>query len=171
MERGWKLFLRIITRSLQIFAKWKVVVVVHVIGVSLYLWTAATNWAAVHSLHDIWVWGAMVDWYWQWNTKETWEKPVAVPLCLPQIPHRLTQTWTWAFVVREDVLSWDVSVVSAKVNLKYICVKCQHLLDLSNGDLHQTTYVPNVSGTIRRDGAVQGGGVRERIGEPHCCIK
>jgi hypothetical protein len=64
--------------------------VVHVDGVRLYLWTAATNRPTVHTPGDIWVRGAMVEWYRQEKTKEL-EKPVPVPLCPPQIPHGPTQ--------------------------------------------------------------------------------
>jgi hypothetical protein len=34
--------------------------------------------------------GAPVEWNWQGNTEALGEKPVPVPLCLPQIPYRLT---------------------------------------------------------------------------------
>jgi hypothetical protein len=40
------------------------VAVVHVNGVRLYLWTAATNGPIVH-FHIIWVWRVTVEWYWQ----------------------------------------------------------------------------------------------------------
>jgi hypothetical protein len=39
----------------------------------------------------IWVWRAMVEWYWQGKTEELGEKPVPVPLRPPQIPHGLTR--------------------------------------------------------------------------------
>jgi hypothetical protein len=48
----------------------------------------------------IWVWTAMVEWYWQRKTEELGEKPVPVPLCPPQIPHGLTQVRTRASAVR-----------------------------------------------------------------------
>jgi hypothetical protein len=37
--------------------------------------------------HDIWVWRATVEWYWQGKTEELGEKPVPVPLWPTQIPH------------------------------------------------------------------------------------
>jgi hypothetical protein len=36
-------------------------------------------------------WGAQAEWQWGGKTDRLGEKPAAVPLCLPQIPHGLTQ--------------------------------------------------------------------------------
>jgi hypothetical protein len=77
-----------------------IVIFVNVSGVRLCLWTTATNWPIIHSLGDIWVCRAMVEWYWQGKREELGEKPVPVPLCPPQIPHGLTQSQTRAFVMR-----------------------------------------------------------------------
>jgi hypothetical protein len=41
----------------------------HVDGVRLHLWTAATNRPTVHPPGNIWVWRAMVEWYWQGKLK------------------------------------------------------------------------------------------------------
>jgi hypothetical protein len=38
--------------------------------------------------------GAPVEWNWQGKTEELGEKPVPVPLCPPQIPHRLNRDRT-----------------------------------------------------------------------------
>jgi hypothetical protein len=46
------------------------------------------------------VWRATVEWYWQEKTEELGEKPVPVPLCPPQISHRLTRARTRASTVR-----------------------------------------------------------------------
>jgi hypothetical protein len=40
--------------------------------------------------------GALVGWNWQGKTEVLGEKPVPVPLCPPQIPHRLTRDQTLA---------------------------------------------------------------------------
>jgi hypothetical protein len=48
-------------------------------GVRLRLWPAATNGHNVYPPDDIWVWRAMVEWYWQGKTEELGEKPV--PVC------------------------------------------------------------------------------------------
>jgi hypothetical protein len=40
-------------------------VVTHVDGVKLYLWTTACNEPVVHSQDYIWLWGDTVEWYWQ----------------------------------------------------------------------------------------------------------
>jgi hypothetical protein len=44
--------------------------------------------------------GAPVEWNWQGKTEVLGEKPVPVPLCLPQIPHGLTRDRTRASAVR-----------------------------------------------------------------------
>jgi hypothetical protein len=44
-------------------------VVDHVDGVLLCLWTAATKESAVHQPDDTWVWWAKVEWYWQGKPK------------------------------------------------------------------------------------------------------
>jgi hypothetical protein len=43
--------------------------------------------------------GATMEWNWQGKTEELGEKPVAVPLCPPQIPHGLTRDRTRASAV------------------------------------------------------------------------
>jgi hypothetical protein len=44
--------------------------------------------------------GALVDWYLTGKTEELGEKPVPVTLCLPRIPHGLTQARTRTSAVR-----------------------------------------------------------------------
>jgi hypothetical protein len=46
-------------------------IVVHVDGVRLCLWTAATNGPVIHLSDDIWVWRATVEWYWQGKPKNS----------------------------------------------------------------------------------------------------
>jgi hypothetical protein len=48
----------------------------------------------------IWVWRATVEWCRQGKTEELGEKPVPVPLCPPQIPHRLTRARTQPSAMR-----------------------------------------------------------------------
>jgi hypothetical protein len=43
--------------------------------------------------------GAPMEWNWQGKTEVLGEKPVPVPLCPPQIPHRLARDLTRAFAV------------------------------------------------------------------------
>jgi hypothetical protein len=78
--------------------------VVHVDTLRLCLWTAVTNWPIVYP-PDIWVWRAMVEWYWQGKAEELGEKPVLVPLCPLQIPRGLTWARSWASAVRGRRLS------------------------------------------------------------------
>jgi hypothetical protein len=49
-------------------------VFIHVDGMKLSLWTAATRGSFVHPQGDIWVWRAMVEWYWQGVTQELWRQ-------------------------------------------------------------------------------------------------
>jgi hypothetical protein len=51
------------------------VVHVHVYGVRLCLWTAATNGPIVHPSGDIYEYGAIVEWCRQRKTEELGEKP------------------------------------------------------------------------------------------------
>jgi len=62
-------------------------------GVRLCLWTAATNGPTVHPPGDMWVWRAMVEWYWQEKTEELGEKPVQ---------HKSHMDWP-----RHEPLLWD----------------------------------------------------------------
>ena len=41
----------------------------------------------------------LVEWHWQGRTEALGEKPVTVPLCIPQIPHGLTWYWTRVYAV------------------------------------------------------------------------
>jgi hypothetical protein len=83
---------------------------VHVSGVRLCLWTAATIWPVVHPPDHIWVWRATVEWFAQGKTKELGEKPVLVPLCPRQIPHGLTWVRIWASTVRgQRLAAWTVA--------------------------------------------------------------
>jgi hypothetical protein len=36
----------------------------------------------------------LIEWYWQEKMKAVWVKPVPVPLCPPQVPHKLAFDWT-----------------------------------------------------------------------------
>jgi hypothetical protein len=73
-------------------------------GVGLRLWTVVSNGYIFHP-RMIWVWRAMVEWYWQGKTEELGEKPVPVQLCRPQIPHGLTRSWTQASAVTSQRLT------------------------------------------------------------------
>jgi hypothetical protein len=59
----------------------------------------------------IWVWRATVEFiYWQVKPQEFGEKPVPVPLCLPQIPHGLTRARTRASAVRgQRLTTWAMA--------------------------------------------------------------
>jgi hypothetical protein len=50
--------------------------------------------------HDMWVWRATVELYWQGKTEELGENPVPVPLCPVQSPQRLTWARTRDSAVR-----------------------------------------------------------------------
>jgi hypothetical protein len=81
------------------------VTVHHVSGI--YLWTATTNGPIVNHPDDIWVWRAMVEWYWQGKPKQ---KPVLVSLCQSWIPHELTWVWSYASTVRgQRLIAWAVA--------------------------------------------------------------
>jgi hypothetical protein len=69
-------------------------VLVHVNGVRLRLWTAATVGPTIHPPGDIWGRKATVECYWQRKTEKLWENPVQVPLCPPKTPHGLTRERT-----------------------------------------------------------------------------
>jgi hypothetical protein len=83
----------------------ELLVVVHVDGVRLCLWTAATNRPVVHSRDDIWVWTAMVEWYLDRTKPNNSEKkPVAVPFCpgpsrerraVKRLSHGTARSWRW----------------------------------------------------------------------------
>jgi hypothetical protein len=66
----------------------------------------ATNGSIVQPLDDsMSEYGAVVEWYWQWKTKELGEKPATLPLCPPQIPHGLFWARTWPSAVRSRWLT------------------------------------------------------------------
>jgi hypothetical protein len=69
-------------------------VVVHVDGARLCLWTAVSNGPISYPPVDIWEWRATVKWHWQEKTEELGEESVPVPLCQPQIRHGLTRART-----------------------------------------------------------------------------
>jgi hypothetical protein len=66
-----------------------------------------------------WIWraflllhfnGALVEWNWQGKTEVLGEKPVPVPLCPPQIPHKLTWDRTRASAVRgQRLTAWAMA--------------------------------------------------------------
>jgi hypothetical protein len=65
--------------------------VVHVDGVGLCLWTAATSGPIHHSPDNACMSGATVEWYWQEKTEELGEKLVLVPIRWSQIPYGRTR--------------------------------------------------------------------------------
>jgi hypothetical protein len=61
-----------------------------------------TTWRkTLYSVGGRWMneYGALVEWYWQGKTEVLGEKTVPVPLCPPQISHRLTWDRTLASAV------------------------------------------------------------------------
>jgi hypothetical protein len=55
-----------------------------------------------------------VEWYWQGKTEVLGEKPVPVPLCLPQIPHGLTRDRTRASAVSgRRLTAWAMARLSS----------------------------------------------------------
>jgi hypothetical protein len=67
----------------------------------------------------IWASRAMVEWYIDGKTKEFREKPVPVPLCPPQILHRLTWAWTRASAMRgRRLTTWAMAWPKVLVLLK-----------------------------------------------------
>jgi hypothetical protein len=76
------------------------------------LWTAATKLLFIPHM-IIWVWRAMVKWYWQGKAEELREKLVPVPFCPPQIPHQVTQVLTQASAVRDQPATNHLSHITA----------------------------------------------------------
>jgi hypothetical protein len=66
----------------------------------LCLWTGATSGAVVHPPVDIWAWWVTVKRYWQEKSEELGQKPVSVPLCLPQMTHGVYTARTRASAMR-----------------------------------------------------------------------
>jgi hypothetical protein len=74
--------MKLLTYYITVFNKGFVfVVVVHIDGVRLFLWTVAINRPIFHPPDDIWVWRATVKWYWQGEPKNL-EKNLFQSLCL-----------------------------------------------------------------------------------------
>jgi hypothetical protein len=122
VHRGSQLFTSIMRVTVQLATV--VTFVIHVNGVRLCLWNTVTNKPIVHPPNDIWVWRAMVEWYWQGKIKELGEKPVLVLLCPPQIPHGLTQVQTWTSTVRGRWLTtWFMATaVSTFIFVNTVCI-------------------------------------------------
>jgi hypothetical protein len=98
--------------SNEVVAQCNTAHLVHVDGVRLSLWAAATNWPIVHpSDGTIWVWRATAEWYWQEKTEELGGKPVPVSFCSSQFPHGLTRARTRVAVVKTLLLTAWVMVL------------------------------------------------------------
>jgi hypothetical protein len=82
--------------------------VVHVNGVRLSLWTAASNGPIVHPQgRCIESYDGMILTGENWRTRR---EPVPMSLCLPQIPHGMTRARTWASVVRgRRLTAWTMA--------------------------------------------------------------
>jgi hypothetical protein len=93
--------------------------------------TVATNRPIVHLPGDIWVWRAMMEWYWQKKAEELREKPVPVSLCPPQISYGLTWVWTQASMVwgRQQTawaMAWPLlHAVNSMCQYRYITVSIE----------------------------------------------
>jgi hypothetical protein len=65
--------------------------------------------------------GTPVEWNWQGKTEVLGEKPVPVPLCLPQIPHGLTQDRNRASAVRNWLLTvWAMARPNDAFSRKHV---------------------------------------------------
>jgi hypothetical protein len=67
--------------------------------------------------------GAPMEWNWQGKTEVLGEKPVPVPLCLPQIPHGLTRDRTRASAVGgRRLTAWAMARPYIKWPHQFICI-------------------------------------------------
>jgi hypothetical protein len=71
----------------------------------------------------------MVEWYWQGKTDNLWGKPVPVPLCPSQIPHKLLWARTWDFVI--IILTEHTFRVVSRDTYCFICVYTYILIEQS----------------------------------------
>jgi hypothetical protein len=88
------------------------VVVVHIDGLTLRLWTAAYNGPVVHAPDDVLEWRATVEWYWQgetknsennhWSANSTWTEPGVNPVLRGESPatnrlshEKVLRSWLW----------------------------------------------------------------------------
>jgi hypothetical protein len=79
-------------------------------------------------------WGAQAEWQWQGKTDRLGEKPVAVPLCLPQIPHGLTQARFRASTVRGR--QWTAWAIESALSEFFPFGNTRQILkDVSKGEL------------------------------------
>jgi hypothetical protein len=85
---------------------WRSIIVVHVDGVRLCLWTAASNGPIFHPSDDTWICKAMVEWYWQGKPEELRERETC-----PSVTLSTTYpTWTNS-VVNPAVGVWVTFVI------------------------------------------------------------
>jgi hypothetical protein len=75
---------------------------------------------------DIWAWRTIVELHWQRETEGLRKKPVPVPLCPPQIPHRLIKVCIWASTVRGRWLTaWTTTQSSSHILILHIILRFQ----------------------------------------------
>jgi hypothetical protein len=92
-------------------------VVVHVYGVRRCLWTAATNGPICHQSSDFRAWRVVAERFWQGKPKNSGEKPVPVPLCPAQIPHKLTESPRWSWRLTAWTMAQSVAELSLKLSM------------------------------------------------------
>jgi hypothetical protein len=85
---------------------------------------------------------APVEWNWQGKTEVLEEKPVPVPLCPPQIPHRLTQDRTQPSAVRGwRLTAWAMARPLALFYLIWYMRPKQRIIFISRKLFHHSISV------------------------------